>query len=226
MIQKKTFKYILNSSDIIGELELLNNCNDLFYDLFREIFFDKKTLNNYEIEKDNLFLFFKHFIIMNILFVIQFYFYSKFNFYLNFSPLKIFLIKIPQNGDKCLDFDYNRNDFCKLEIDENSYGNCIFHYRKKTNLPAINSLRDYYSNFDNLFLVSNKTIEKILDSYFYFSVNKDKYFELLRYFDLNINCSLKDLKKSFREKIKQENDNTKKRELIENYNLLKNLFLE
>lgn len=180
--------------------------------------------NKKEVDDNNFYLFFKHFILMKILYILQFYFYSKFSFYLFISPLKIILKKIPQD-DQCMEFIYYKGDFCKFKVDENSNGNCIFHFKKKTNLPSINSLREYYFDISNIYKVSEKVLEKILETYYYFAINEKKYFELLEYFGLSPNNSIDDLKFVFRERIKKITDSNIKRELIENYNLLKNLFL-
>jgi len=185
--------------------------------LFKKI---KNRFSNYEFK-----LFCEHFVITNVLYSLQFYFYSKFGFYLYFSPLKIMLVKIPDNN-QCFHFIYEKNDFCKLNVDSNSFGNCLFHFKKKSNLPLKNNLREYYFNFSNIYKVSEKTLSNIIETYSLFSYNYEKFKELIDFFNLDYNSTINDLKEKFRKKIKENMSSNEKRILIENYKTLKNLFIE
>jgi len=133
-------------------------------------------------------------------------------------------VKIPEKG-QCFRFVDEKNDFCQLPVDCSSQGNCIFHFRGNTNLPMVNSLKDYYFSDRNICSMTKKNLDSILDSYWMITFYPDKKETACKILDLPDKFTKEQLVNNFRRKIKNTTGNIQQREIIESYKLLKGLFI-
>ncbi len=200
---------------------LFQNSPFNYYSLFS--FVSKELKLNFPESKYFENLYQRNFIIKNILFKLQFEFYKDFNFALIFENNLIFFSKIPENF---FYFSLIKGEFIELK---NKFKFNI------DNLPAINSLRDFYFAFENIYKDENE-IEKAIDTGLKFANNPAFFEEALKIFNLTYSTlSKKSLEDSFRKLAKKyhpdiiENSELEKKvefvKIIEAYNMLKQLLL-
>ncbi len=219
-----TLQYELIYSEV-KKFILDQNSPFSYYSLFSTI---SKKLNL--CFKDSEFftnLFQKNFIIKNIIFKLQFEFYKDFSFALIFENDLIFFSKI--NSNKSF-FSLIKGEF--IEDTDLIYEDKT----NKENLPSINSLRNYYFDFENLKNIDEKSVEKAIDSSLKFASYPELFDQALKIFDLSLaSLNIKSLNSAYRRIIKRyhpdvssnfENDDKKMIfKIYDAYNLLKSILI-
>ena len=155
---------------------------------------------------------------------------GKKGYYLHLDPMRIRLVHLPEN-EKCCHYEPETGQFCGGKTEFNNF--CIYHYKLyKDNLDRLryDPLHEFYINEENISFGTEKILGKLMDGVICYSIKKGAVEKAKKFFNLEypskktIIRRYHELAKSYHPD-KQDGNDTLMKELNNNYQVLKEIYI-